>query len=192
MRRRAAVTVALMMSVVLGGCELTDVTLIDFTDVVVAEVYVTVSDVANASRLRAFIHGTAAGSQPSTQSFDDALVTITDGDGVASVLPLSVPDECVSTRPEDSGGSCFAADLVLAGSFTPGESLGLDISLADGRTLAGSTRIPGDFLVADVGSGCRVTPDTNLPLRWSRSDGAWTYLSEAYITGLPAALADEG
>jgi len=192
MRRLAAGPLALLLSVAAGACELTDVTLIDFTDVVVAEVYLTVSDQANASRLRAFIHGTAAGSQPSSQSFDDAVVTITDGDGVASVLPLSVPDECVSIRPEGSGGSCFAADLVLAGSFTAGELLGLDIALADGRVLAGSTRVPGDFLVADVGSGCRVPPDTTLPLRWSRSDSAWAYLSEAYITGLPAALAGEG
>jgi hypothetical protein len=182
----------LVLSTAAGACELTDVTLVDFTDVVVAEVFVTVADVPIQNRLRAFIHGTSSGSQPSSQTFDDALVTVTDGDGLASVLPLSVVDECVTTRPDDSSGSCFAADFARASSFQGGETLTVDILLADGRTLAGSTRIPGDFVIDGLGGGCRLRPDTRLPIRWSRSDSAGAYLSEALITGLPDALASEG
>ena len=174
------------------ACELTDVELVDFTEVVVAEVYVTVKDVPVLNRLRAFIHGTAPGSQPSSQTFDDALVTVTDGDGVASVLGLSAIDECVSDRPEDSSGTCFAADFALTASFEGGETLTVEVILADGRTLSGSTRIPGEFRVDGVGGVCRVLPDTRLPLRWSRSNNASAYLSEAYVTGLPEALASEG
>lgn len=192
MLRRAAAPLALVLSAASVACDLTDVELVDFTDVVVAEVYVTITDVPNGNRLRAFIHGTAQGSQPSSQSFDDAVVTVTDGDGLASVLALSVILECVTVRPEDSDGSCFVADFVRAASFEGGETLTLDVQLADGRTLAGSTRIPGDFVVDGLGGGCRIPPDTRLPIRWSRSDSASAYLNEALILGLPEALESEG
>lgn len=192
MRRRFGVVSVLVLSAAAGACELTDVTLVDFTDVVVAEVFVTVADVPIQNRLRAFIHGTSSGSQPSSQTFDDALVTVTDGDGLASVLPLSVVAECVAARPEGSSGSCFAADFVRASSFEGGETLTLEVELADGRTLTGSTRIPGAFAIYGLGGGCRLPPDTRLPIRWSRSDGAGAYLSEVFITGLPDALASEG
>lgn len=73
-----------------------------------------------------------------------------------------------------------------------GEALSIAVALADGRSLTGSTRIPGAFLVDGVGAGCRLPPDTRLPLSWSPSDSAWAYLSEALILGLPDALAAEG
>jgi len=107
-------------------------------------------------------------------------------------LGLSVIEECVSVRPDDSRGSCFAADFVRAASFDSGETLTVDVTLADGRTLNGSTRIPGDFVVQGIGIACRLTPDTRLPLVWSRSSGAAAYLSEALITELPVALAGSG
>jgi hypothetical protein len=193
MRRSLTGLSALILSAAVAGCDLTDVELVDFTEVVVAEVYVTVTDAPNPNHLRALLHGTSAGAQPSSQTFDDALVTVTDGDGVVTVLALAVIEECVAVRPEGSTGSCFAADPPLAASITGGETLQVDIALADGRTLSGQTRIPGDFVVgAAAGGGCRLQPDTNLRLRWSRSDSAWAYLSEAIIRGLPGALTSEG
>lgn len=186
---RAATAVLALGS---SGCELTDVTLVDLPDVVVAEVYATVADAPTDNRLRAFLHGTEGGSAPSSARFDDATVTVTDGDGAAWTLGLSVVDDCVGSRPEGSDGSCFAADAVLASSLEAGEALTLDVILADGRRLRGATRIPGAFVVENVAATCRVDPDTRLPLRWSRSDSAWAYVSEASITGLPEALASEG
>ena len=192
MPHRLSGLLALILCISTAACELTDIELVDFTDVVVAEVYVTITDVPNRNHLRAFIHGTTQGFQPSSASFDDALVTVTDGDGVGSVLALSVIDECATTLPEDAQGSCFVSDFVRAGSFVSGETLTLDIQLADGRTLGGSARIPGDFVVAGLGGGCRIPPDTRLPIRWSRSDSASAYLSEALVLGLPDALVGEG
>jgi hypothetical protein len=118
-------------------------------------------------------------------------VTITDGNGVASVLAQTSIAECAAVRPENSNGSCFAADVALASGYQPGASLGLEVVLPDGRALSGTTRIPGDFAVDGASGTCRIPPDTRLPLRWSRSDSAWAYLSEALILGLPAALASE-
>ena len=107
------------------GCELTEVTLVDFADVVVVEAYVTVAETPAENHLRAFIHGTSSGSAPSSERFDDALVTVTDGVGVSTPVGLSVIDECVSIRPEDSDGSCFAADAVFAASLDSGKELTL-------------------------------------------------------------------
>jgi hypothetical protein len=192
MRRNAARLSGLTLLLATVACDLTDVEIVDFAEVVVAEVYVTVADDPALNRLRAFIHGTAPGSQPSSQTFDDAVVTVTDGDGVRSVLGPSVIDGCVGVRPEDSSGTCFVADFFLAVSFEGGDTLVVEVTLADGRMLSGSTRIPGDFRVDGIGGDCRVIPNTRLPLRWSRSNNASAYLSEALITGLPAALVSEG
>ena len=192
MRRATWTVVALALVATFAACELTDVVLVDFTPVAVAEAYVTIADSRRDNRLSVFVHGTAPGSPPSSQSFDDAVVTVTDDDGVAHVLSLSVIDACVSEGPEGLGGSCFVASTPVAASVRGGDALGLDVRLADGRTLLGSTRVPGDFSVTGVGAGCRLIPDTRLPLRWSSSDGAWAYLSETLILGLPAALAGEG
>jgi hypothetical protein len=178
--------------VALAGCELTEVTLVDFADVVVAEVYVTVEEAPADNQLRAFLHGTAPGSAPSSATFDDAQVTVTDGDGAAAALGLTAIDACATVMPEGATGSCFAADAVLAASYEPGEPLQLDVVLSDGRSLSGSTRIPGAFAVDGVSDVCLVAPDTRLPLAWTPSDSAWAYINEAYMLGLPAALASEG
>jgi hypothetical protein len=77
MRRSLTGLSALILSAAVAGCDLTDVELVDFTEVVVAEVYVTVTDAPNPNHLRALLHGTSAGAQPSSQTFDDALVTVT-------------------------------------------------------------------------------------------------------------------
>ncbi len=174
------------------ACDLTEVQLVDFAEVFVAEVYVTVGETPPENRLRAFIHGTAPGSAPSTQTYDDALVTVTDGAGVAASMGLTAIDACAAVRPEGSTGSCFAADAITARGYEGGERLTLEIVLADGRSLSGETRIPGQFDVDGISIACRLPPNTRLPLVWTRSDSAWAYLSEAIILGLPAALASEG
>jgi hypothetical protein len=178
----------------LAGCDLTEVELADLSDVLVAEVYVTLSDQPADSRVRAFIHGTGGGAPPSSQAFDDATVTVTDDDGTQWPLALSVVADCVRTRPEGSQGSCFVASSGLTASLRPGEALEVRVALSDGRALTGETRMPGAFALAGVttGAACRATPDTRVPRQWTLAEGASAYVSEAFITGLPAALAGEG
>jgi hypothetical protein len=174
------------------GCELTEVTLVEFADIVVAEVYVSVVETPGDNRLSAFVHGTSSGAGPSSERFDDAVVRVTRASGSEATLGLSPIERCVADRPEGSDGSCFEASAVFLADVQPGEELRVEVTLGDGRSLLGVTRIPGAFEVDGVSSVCRVPPDTRLPLAWSRSDGAWAYLSEASITGLGAALAGEG
>jgi hypothetical protein len=192
MRRLVWVSVPMVIVAVAAACDLTDVAIVDFADIVVAEVYVTVADTPVENSLRALIHGAASGSEPSSSTFDDALVTVTDPDGMDHMLLLSALEDCVISRPESATGSCFVANFPLANALGAGDALALEIALADGRVLSGSTRIPGDFAIAGGIEGfCRIPPDTLMPLHWSPSDSAWAYVSEALILDLKGALVAE-
>lgn len=191
MWRLARLTVP-FLPLMAAGCELAEVTIVDFEDVVIAEAFVTVGEDALESSATAFIHGAVPGSGPSSQTFDDAVVFITDGDGAAARLSLSPIEQCAALLAADATGSCFSAGSSLAGTYTAGERLALDVSLADGRTLTGATTVPGAFSLDGVPRSCRLTPDRRLPLLWTRSDSAWAYISEASIRGLRGPLADEG
>lgn len=189
---RAALRHAWALLAIAGGaCELEEVTVIDFSDVVVAEVYVTVAEAPADHRIRAFLHGTAAGGAPDSERFDDALVRVVRDGGFTLDLALGLVSECVDSVPEGAAGSCFV-DAGLAAGLRPGDALDLRIVLGDGRTLLGSTRIPGAFRLEGVSPSCRLSPDTTLTLSWSRSDGAWAYVNETSINGLSDALASEG
>ena len=182
---------SMLLVLAMAGCELDEITVIDFVDVVVAEVYVTLGQTPADHRVRAFLHGTAAGGTPDSETFDDALVRITRAGIDTLDLALDLITECVDSVPAGASGSCFV-DGGQATLLLPGDPLELSIVLGDGRRLLGSTRVPGDFQLSGVGAACRLEPDSLLPLRWTRSDGAWAYVNETSINGLPAALASEG
>jgi hypothetical protein len=164
---------------------------VDFSDVVVGEVYVILGDDPTEHRVSAFLHGTAAGGTPDTETFDDALVRIAREDGFAFDLGPAAVGQCVDSLGDGATGSCFV-DGGPASSLAPGEALDLTITLGDGRTLLGALRVPGDFQLDGVSGTCRLEPDTLFDLRWSRSEGAWAYVNETSINGLPGALAAEG
>jgi hypothetical protein len=184
-------TGALLLAVAMAGCELDEVTVIDFVDVVVGEVYVTLGSTPSDHRMRALLHGTAAGGTPDAETFDDALVRIIRAGTDTLDLALDLITECVDSVPAGASGSCFV-DGGQAAVLLPGDRLELSIVLGDGRRLLGSARVPGDFQLSGVGASCRLEPDSLLPLRWAPSDGAWAYVNETSINGLPAALASEG
>jgi hypothetical protein len=189
MRRRAGALCALSL-LVATACELQEITVIDFVDVAVAEVYVILGDTPADHRVRAFLHGTEVGGTPDSETFDDALIRITRAADTLDLV-LALITECVDSVPAGASGSCFV-DGGQAAALAPGDALGLTVALADGRTLLGATRVPGDFQLNGVGATCRAVPDTSLTLSWTRADGAWAYVNETSINGLPAALAPEG
>jgi hypothetical protein len=176
----------------LAACELQEVTLVEFEDVAVAEVYVTLREPPGAHTVLGFLHGARAGGRPDSRTFDDALVRITRGDGLTMLLAVVPLDRCVDSRPEGATGTCFAADSALAAQLRPGDALDLDIDLGGGGTVVGALTLPGAFALIEVEDVCRLPPDTTLEVSWSRSPGAWAYINETVIEGLPAALAGEG
>lgn len=187
---RLGVWAALVCS--LPACELTEVTIVDLAEIFIVEALVTVGEDPGDNSLRVFVHGTSPGGGPSSGTFDDARVTVTQGDASSAPLGLVTVDDCATVLPEDALGSCFAAETSLAATYRAGEALALDVELPDGRRVSGSTTIPGAFQVSDFVQTCVLQPNTRLSIEWSRSPGARAYVGEALIVGLGDALDTEG
>ena len=190
---RATLWLACVASGSLAACELQEITVVDFEDVVVAEVFVTLREPPDESSLIAFLHGAVAGGRSDSRSFDDALVRVARSDGLAIDLTVVATSECVDTLPDDATGTCFTADPLLAAQLAPGDALDLEITLGSGAGDAlGALVLPGDFAVSGLAGECRIVPDTTFDVLWSRSAGAWAYINETRIEGLDAALDPEG
>jgi len=186
-------TLAFATSALLVGCDLQELTIVDFSDVVVAEVYVTLREPPEANTVMAFLHGNSAGGQPDSRTFDDAVVRVVRGDGLTLDFTIAPNDDCLDPVPENATGTCFFADAAVAGQLRAGDALDLEITLGAGAgTALGSLMLPGDFALEGVSAQCRLAPDTTYEVTWSVSGGAWAYLNETVIVGLPDALAGEG
>lgn len=182
-------------SVVLSGCTLEEVTLVEAEDVVVAEVYVQVGAGADGeSRATAWLHRTLAAGSPASGPVPGAEVLITDARGFALELAETARETCAYDSPVQGTGTCYATSSELAGEIRPGDLLEVEVALPGGGLIRGSSRVPEHFgLVTPSGAGrCQVAPLTPLEVRWTGSPGAWAYVTETLISGLKAALAPEG
>lgn len=188
--RRVPVVFAIALA--LSSCELSDVTVVDFEDVVVAEVYVSIDEAGSGdSYIRAFLHGNAPGRPASSVTFDDATVTVTADTLGPATLSLTTLDGCLENAPAGSTGSCFQVLPVYANDVRPGAAVELSVALADGRSLSGATTVPGDFSL-EASANCRLPSDTPMDVVWTEADQAWAYLTETTIVGLDSALVSEG
>ena len=215
-RRGRAAAVLLAAVAVAGGCELTEVTVAEPDDVVVAEVQlVLVLDPGGflnppgeggiSLRAVAFLHRTlgsgvaapvggaavrvsgASGAEVQLEATDSAVACFG-----ARARWIDEPAESERPWPSlDEYGSCYRKDLPKS-PFAPGELVELEVILPDGRTLTGSSRIPGTFDfrgLAQADGRCRVAPETNYRFEWTEAEGTWAYVSDTRIEGLPEALA---
>ena len=191
--RAAGLLTGGLTSLVASGCELQEITLVDFEDVVVAEVYVTLGETPGTHTVIGLLHGTSAGAPPESRTFEDATVRVTRGDGLVLDLGVVPIERCLESQPESATGTCFAADSDLAAQLRAGDALALEITLGSGAgTALGALVLPGEFSLSGPSGVCRLPPDTTLDVRWSSSAGAWAYINETLIEGLDSALADEG
>jgi hypothetical protein len=187
--------VALIVALVLPGCSLEEISLVESEDVVIAEVYVELAPGAPGnSRATAWLHRTLDGGAPSSRPVPGAQVLITSTRNFSLELAEAPQESCVWDTPEGVSGTCYATTADMAARFLPGELLRVEVSLPDGRELTGASTVPGGFdLAVQASDGrCRALPETPLTLRWSPSEGAWAYVNEALISGLRAALAPRG
>ena len=194
MRARAFVPPAAVAAVVaVGGCELQEVSIVDVENVVVAEVYVTLQADPAENEIRAFLHRTLGSvADDGLDDLDLSRITVRRSDGLELRLAPDPRELCLNTFPADETGICFLADSAEASSLTPGDLLEVEIVLPGGGTLTGATRIPERFELVGIPPACRLAPDTRMTVRWTRSEGAWAYVNETSIRGLPEALAREG
>ena len=196
--------VALAAAPVLGGCALTEVTVTESEDVVIAETQLTINlqnDGGTSLNVYAYLHRTLSGER--ADEVEGAIVRVSgasnavvhleaaDSGGVCLAPLRKEDDEEEDDEFEPDIGSCYRAS-VAPSPFSPGETLELEIVVPDGRTLTGVSQVPDDFdfigLTHEDGS-CRIEPDTNYRFNWTEAAGTWSYLSDAWIEGLPEALA---
>ena len=93
--------------------------------------------------------------------------------------------------------SCYINPVRAGLQVVRGTTYELSVRTVDGRHLRGRTTIPGRFQFRGLpaqrsGIDCSLPPNVNLELVWSRSLGAWSYVTGAEINGLKGALAPLG
>ena len=182
-----------------GGCELTEVTLAESDDVVIAETRLILSlDTADGTpslNVYSYLHRTLSAAR--ADEVEGARVRVSGASGAVVQLEEEASGgACLSQNlelPNEDVGSCYRAS-VSPSPFLPRDVVDLDVVLADGSTLTASSRIPGgfDFIGLTHEDGhCRLEPDTNYRFVWTEAAGTWSYLSDTWIMGLPEALAGE-
>ena len=197
----AAMLVVLAGAPVLGGCALTEVTVTESEDVVIAEAQLTINqhgDGGTSLGVYTYLHRTLSGQR--ADEVEGAVVRVS---GSSAVVHLEAADSgAVCLAPwqheedeeeplEPDVGSCYRAS-VAPSPFSPGEVLELEVVLPEGGTLTGVSQVPDAFefigLTHEDGY-CRIEPDTNYRFRWTEAAGTWSYVSDTWIEGLPEALA---
>ena len=182
--------VGLAVSASLGACELREVTLTEPERTVVAEAYVRVGPRADSSASVTVLLHETLNSAGRSGPVPGARIRITrPADGLVVDVPeLSALSFCLVTHPVDGAGTCYRAAGSQPGvrALAPGDRLALRVELAGGGTLTSETVVPGRFELLNVGDAgaCSVAPFTGTGLLWSRSTGAWAYLSDTFINGL--------
>lgn len=194
------VPLVLAAASVLGGCALTEVTVTESEDVVIAEAQLTINqhgDGGTSLTVYTYLHRTLSGQRP--DEVEGAVVRVS---GASAVVHLEAADSgevCLAPWMDEEDdevvevdvGSCYRT-TVAPSPFSPGEVLELEVVLPQGGTLTGVSQVPEAFefigLTHEDGY-CRIEPDTNYGFRWTEAAGTWSYLSDTWIEGLPEALA---
>lgn len=186
---------ALVVAAASTGCELEETTVVDVEEVVIAEVYANVAADPAESQVLAFLHQTVGAEDVDAAEAELVASRVTvrrPADGLTISLSNEAIEECIEEEEPTLPGACFLADSIDASELGPGDLLELEIELIDGGRLLSGSRVPGPFQLVGIPERCRLEPDTRMPLRWSRSAGAWAYVNETAISNLPGALRREG
>jgi hypothetical protein len=176
----------------LVSCDLEEITMIENEDVVIAEIYVNLAEDPTENEIRAYMHHTVGAPGSGVDELPNALIVVRRPDGLMLDLVENAIDACLEPLPTVGSGVCFLADPAQTPNLNPGDLLEVEVTFSDGGTLLGATRVPSSFQVDGISTMCRLDSNTLLPLHWSRSEGAWAYVNETSISGLPEALEPEG
>ena len=187
MRRLVCLTATAM----LVGCNIEEITIVKIEDVIIAEIYVNLNEDPTENEVRAYLHHTV-GAPEGVDELPSAQVVVRRSDGLTLNLAENVLEACIDTLPTTGSGVCFLANPAQTPSLSPGDLLEVEVTFVGGGTLLGATRVPSAFQVDGMPTACRLNPNTLLPITWSKAEGAWAYLNETSILGLPDALKPEG
>ena len=142
------------------------------------------------------------------QGVRGARVTVTGQDG-RTVSFAEAGSECYTTpggyfteRPGSVAATCYRSAPGEGTWVRPGGVYRLRVETPDGRVIQGRTRVPGEFSLVSLpfaareaeraARRCAITPGRTLPVSWTRSDSAWSYIAPIRIYGLRAAFQRTG
>ena len=189
-------------AVLLGGCTLTDVTIPASEEVVAVEAVLRTDENVQSVLLHRSLDGRDVRGVPG------ARVTVTGQDG-RTVSFAEAGSECYTTpagyfneRPGSVAATCYRSAAGEGAWVRPGGVYRLRVETPDGRVIQGRTRVPGAFSLASLPFAareqerairrCAITPGRVLPVSWTRSDSAWSYIAPIRIYSLREALARTG
>jgi len=178
-----------------GACTLADVTLPAGEEVMAVEAVLTV-----------VLHRSLDGRD--VRGVPGARVTVTAPDGRAIDFQeggqecFRVPGDYFKEEPGSVKASCYRSLPDEGFWVRPGSVYRLRVEAPDGRVIQGRTRVPGAFALAGLpftpraearaSALCALAPGRILPVAWTRSDSAWSYIAPIRIFDLRAALARDG
>jgi hypothetical protein len=182
-----------------GACELAEVTTVPGEDVVVVEAVLRTDRDPQQVLLHRTLDGRSVG------PVDAASVTVTDGRGVVHQFLRGGDCFRIDRRYFEADsiafeGTCYSSARGVRW-VRPGETYDLRIETGDGEVIRGRTTVPGQFALRGIpfdtrdqspASTCSIRPGTRLPVSWTESAGAWSYVSQLRITGLRRALEPRG
>lgn len=174
----------------LCSCELNTVTLTEPDNLLVTEIYVQVSDQSPRGNAIAFIHNTL-GATGNVQ-LAGADITLTSRGQSVRLTEFSDAEECLDVVALNNvSGKCFKEDELPLGFVIPGGVIEANVDAGQLGNFTGKTTIPGDFYFRVPGSEtdrCFLEHSRALEIEWTSSMGAWAYVGETLIFGLPQAL----
>lgn len=195
--RSMRIALVLAAAALTTACELKEVSLTEPERVVVAEAYVRVNlgpglGIQPGPNISVFLHETLSITGGSKAVPGAQIVITRPSDGLRIPLEASVLGDCVIVTPAGQTGTCYAPRAGTPGlqSLAPSDRLDLRIDLAGGGVMTSETVVPGTFALLNVADAatCVLDPLTASDIVWSRSAGAWAYISDTFIHGLAASF----
>jgi len=185
-----------------GACTLADVTLPAGEEVVAVEAVLRTDAPVQAVVLHRSLDGRdvrgVAGARVTVTAPDGRTIAFKETDQVC----FRVPGDYFREEPGSVKASCYLSSGDEGSWVRPGAVYRLRVETPDGGVIQGRTRVPGAFALAGLpfttrveGRGsalCALPPARILPVAWTRSDSAWSYIAPIRIFDLRTALAREG
>ena len=129
-------------ALVLTGCELEEINVVEVQEVVIAEIYVNLAEDPADNIASALLHRTVGLPDREFQDLTDAVVTMRRSDGYTFALNGEPTEDCIESTPEIDPGACFTATTAVA-SIQPGDLLEVRVDLPGGGVIEGAARLPG-------------------------------------------------
>ena len=191
-----------LLLVAAGACTLADVTVPEGEEVVAVEAILRTDTDAQEILLHRSLNGRDVRGVPG------AIVTVTSGSGRVVRLH-EAGGGCVRfspayfrERPGSVNATCYTSGPAEGRWVAPGGVYRLRVQTPDGRLIQGRTLVPGTFALRGLpfsrdvdrrnAAECALPPATLLPVTWTPSDSAWSYLAPIRIFGLRNALGSQG